>query len=784
MMQSGTKHLGWLAALALVFAAAAPQHAQGQVSLDDEFIFFVDGSNVNVPGTIDGNVVDDPLNPGDGNKVIEFGNANFSERGWRWDAATGADATGMVGEGPVQGQTLYIRVLSDPANAFHDAGFGQHSAMRIQFTDSQENDGDLENGNPAFRVSWVFPEWVHDGEWHELAIPLPPTTIAAMDSLRLDKNVDGSPLAAPVDSLAKMWWYNGAWTGSGGITPPGVSLYGGTNPEFFQEFSWDAVKQFGIAFDWDSAGDTGAPVYFDYFYIGDSETSIQGLSDAPPALSAITTSVEDGSFKVSWEHPGAEYSGYQAYVSDQPITDLDGPLVLSLGTFNAIGEGAGTMFEATYDYLAPHPSLAGEVTLHFAVAPTNAFGVRNNDVSGSQSTASGSTLAKPHLFELTEEDVDAIFDNLDAGTVDGGPLVGTFEPFQINGGRYREGGGGPPEIYRPESDLSARLWAGFMPEFEEVYIYAEVMDDTLSAIPEGSGAGDAWRYDSIEINWGMYAPQSLLVNSTHGAASTGSEGNRGAEPDYQVRIAPESALGNPSELVNAGVLSETFSGVGDITAGAAVAGPMEENGEVVGWNILAFVPWTVLRDAGGDELFAGNGFPTGDEIELGLMNILFNDNDDPGTNNRTAQGLWTDIPGSDGSSWQNPTQWEIVAFAGADVAYDRSQVFVPQPGDPNAGGVNINDPDELPEGYALEQNYPNPFNPTTTLAFSIPQAQDVSLTVYNVLGQQVATLVNNQLLTAGRHEVAFNATELSSGVYVYRLDAGAYSLTKSMLLIK
>jgi len=89
----------------------------------------------------------------------------------------------------------------------------------------------------------------------------------------------------------------------------------------------------------------------------------------------------------------------------------------------------------------------------------------------------------------------------------------------------------------------------------------------------------------------------------------------------------------------------------------------------------------------------------------------------------------------------------------------------------------------LPETYTLEQNYPNPFNPATTINFALTKASNVKLTVYNILGQQVATLVNGQM-NAGTHSVQFNAINLASGVYFYRLEAGDFRAHKKMLLLK
>jgi hypothetical protein len=89
----------------------------------------------------------------------------------------------------------------------------------------------------------------------------------------------------------------------------------------------------------------------------------------------------------------------------------------------------------------------------------------------------------------------------------------------------------------------------------------------------------------------------------------------------------------------------------------------------------------------------------------------------------------------------------------------------------------------LPTVFALEQNYPNPFNPSTTIQFSLPKASDTKLTVYNVLGQRVATLVNEHM-TAGVHSVQFDARSIASGVYFYRLEAGSFVTSKKMLLLK
>jgi hypothetical protein len=89
----------------------------------------------------------------------------------------------------------------------------------------------------------------------------------------------------------------------------------------------------------------------------------------------------------------------------------------------------------------------------------------------------------------------------------------------------------------------------------------------------------------------------------------------------------------------------------------------------------------------------------------------------------------------------------------------------------------------LPLEYTLEQNYPNPFNPSTTIKYAITEDGFVKLAIYNMLGEEVATIVNN-IQKAGRYEVNFNASGLSSGVYVYRIEAANFTASKKLMLMK
>lgn len=102
--------------------------------------------------------------------------------------------------------------------------------------------------------------------------------------------------------------------------------------------------------------------------------------------------------------------------------------------------------------------------------------------------------------------------------------------------------------------------------------------------------------------------------------------------------------------------------------------------------------------------------------------------------------------------------------------------------DANEEVVSI-DKQETPVSFALDQNYPNPFNPTTNIRFGLPEAADVTLEIFNMLGQRVDVLVNENR-TSGYHTITFDAGNLSSGVYIYRIQAGSFVETRKLTVIK
>ncbi len=145
-----------------------------------------------------------------------------------------------------------------------------------------------------------------------------------------------------------------------------------------------------------------------------------------------------------------------------------------------------------------------------------------------------------------------------------------------------------------------------------------------------------------------------------------------------------------------------------------------------------------------------------------------------GTYTQTGSvGAYPTPDASDGFTWEKAAAKAAGAVAVSEWATDLEAL-----------GAETGAPEtDLPAAFTLDQNYPNPFNPTTTIAFTLPEAGDVTLRVFNALGREVATLTEG-FREAGSHQVRFDATDLSAGIYVYVLQSETFRQTRRMALLK
>ena len=274
-----------------------------------------------------------------------------------------------------------------------------------------------------------------------------------------------------------------------------------------------------------------------------------------------------------------------------------------------------------------------------------------------------------------------------------------------------------------ESDLNGTVYLAIDDDY--LYFAADVIDDDYHF-----GEGNWWDQDALQLFLGLYDSRG----PKHSAIK------RGEEPDYVI-YANENTL----QLDNPGNVS--------------IGNSDEEHYHFEMFDpdyvVEGKISLDTLAALSGDQRFhPANGMKV-------PIDIYFHDNDN---------GTWEGNVGystlSNDQQWNNPGEWSFTWIG------DRSTVL-----------GNDNEAPIAPEVFALYPNYPNPFNPVTNINFSLPENQKVNLGIYSVTGRLVESLLNEDRVS-GFHSVQWNAGRHASGVYFYRLDAGANSKTQKMILLK
>jgi hypothetical protein len=271
-----------------------------------------------------------------------------------------------------------------------------------------------------------------------------------------------------------------------------------------------------------------------------------------------------------------------------------------------------------------------------------------------------------------------------------------------------------------DQDLSALAYVALDNEF--LYVAFDVEDDAINVDTTRA----TYLNDAPDIFLGLY--------NWHGKPHTSYK--RGETPDYQIRFAQNKMI---------------LEGAGDMFYPGDNYSWEEKF--PTGYTVEAKVPLQMLADMRGDVLFV--------PVEGYRIPIDFSFNDaDAGE----REGILTYSQFNEDKSYQDPSRW--------------SYTWIGNLMEP----VGVND-EYTPLTYSLSQNYPNPFNPETKIVYSLKNDGNVSLKIYDILGREIVTLVN-QYQNAGTYNVSFNAASLSSGMYFYKIESGSFTSVKKMMLLK
>ena len=697
-------------------------------ALGTEFIFFSSGTNTRIDA-FDGSLVPDPLESGVQETVLHYEFGRY--KSFQFPRTLGVDLTSNQN----RGDYLHLRILVDPSVPSRDKG-SPALVLEDKTDDRRTEDG---SADLPFRATWRIPEDLRDGQWHQLAIPLPPGTWRELEYARLRGTLNG---------LAPNWYYTGAMTAAGlRVATDGEGPGTSEAPELWKEFEWGNVQAIGIA--WESEG--GGSVWVDDVYIGKPGLNLS-IADAPVmAMFGVTGSPSLIGNVISWDSTSS-FGGYKIYTSTDPITDVSADKVFLLQYLpSKVVEGTRVL----HRWEVPHISFI-PLEVHYAMTSLSTYGVENPAISASSVSIINPNLpVSPVIVELTEVEADLLRASLQSGTASKEGFPEWLAPFRIDEFHSSPGESGtlPPN----DEELSGIFWIGQSPR-NELFVYAEVKDDTVRIAGKEVSPEDMWQYDSIELGWGNYDVRevnggSFLTGSPHKVL------NRGPYADYHFRIAAGHDRGAAIYL-NAG--TGTYVPVSG--GGAAYEVIQDVSGRESGWKMLALIPLNAIQNTATQDIV----LPpiSGTDLRLVPMNLALNDADETGTRDNQIQ--WSVKHNADARWWHSPVQWPVVAMVGR----------LKWRG--NAGELT-----EFPATFSLSQNYPNPFNPSTSIEFSLASEELVTLTVFDALGRKVMVLLDRKTMPSGRHVVPFEAQGLASGIYFYQLKAGnAYSASKQMTLVK
>ena len=441
---------------------------------------------------------------------------------------------------------------------------------------------------------------------------------------------------------------------------------------------------------------------------------------APTGVQVVTNA--DNSNTIIWtDVPNQPNGTYNVYYSFNPITDITAPGV----EFATSGIPKGTQ---TYTHLLKAPGSNQNVSYYYAVVCRSDAGILGNPgATASAATNMAKGVTTIHWGAPTGFVADADLSDW-AG----------ITPFRMY---VSDASGTIVQNSHIPNDTVCSADAYVAVDQNYLYVAFHVNASNVFYNPTFDATGLSYQNSCPDMFIGCY--------DWHGAPHTGLEA--GATPDYHLRFSQ-----NHIRIDNMGV--DTLEPYGTDYAW----NPARFPDPLAGYNVEAKIPWTDLAHKG------SNGSTRSDNVfapQEGMrIPIDFEINSvSPGAVTRDGQLDYSPI--AQGNSWQNVSLWSYTWIG-------------------NKWSVTgVKDAKQTVINYQLAQNYPNPFNPTTQIQYSIMKSGMVSLKIYDILGRQVATLVN-QFQASGKYTVNFNATNLASGVYFYEIQSGSFQSVKKMMLLK
>ena len=272
-------------------------------------------------------------------------------------------------------------------------------------------------------------------------------------------------------------------------------------------------------------------------------------------------------------------------------------------------------------------------------------------------------------------------------------------------------------------DLNVKVYMAV--DANNLYIAYDVVDDTVSVDTTGS----TYQQDSPDLNIGLYD-----WKGPHHAGYT-----RGATPDYMLRFSQNR-------------INDDHSGKILMYPGTNYV--WKKKTFTPGYIVEAKIPFTTFAAiSAGDQVFV--------PVKGMRIPLDFSINDRDAGTGRDGILAYSSI--NNDNSWQNMFNWTYTWIGNVTLGVKQDATVA--------------------QSFELSQNYPNPFNPTTTIRYSLPQAGFVTLKVYDLLGREVMSVVN-QHQSEGSYTVSLDASTLATGMYVYKLESGSFTSVKKMLLLK